>query len=349
MRLFAFLFLLISAVTASAQTPAAPTNVNAEAIGAGDIRISWTASAGVPIPRGYHIYRALSAGGTFSSPITAFDQVSGTTTNFTDTTATTGVAYKYMVRAYVGDTPETIILSSNSNEDTATAVETPNAPLNLRSTAITSTSITLAWGAVTGATSYTIVRNGEELEDVTTTTYKDEGLTLSTTYTYVVFATSSTGEVSDDSNEISVTTFGDGSDKAAAFARRFRQIDINADGQLSLNEYVQGHGGRLAWVVVKHRFDYSDTDGTGGLSLTEYAKALGGRKFLAPNKSRQFLLADLDEDGELQIDEYTLMLPSRTKSTKISKLFLKKDNNPESDGLSPQELKIRIINSPEVP
>lgn len=340
MRFLAFLFLLISAVTASAQT--APTNLTATAIAGGDVKLDWTAPTGTA-PVGYHVYRALNAGGTFGSALTAAGQVTGVT--FTDTTATPGITYKYQVRAY-SDT-EGLILSNPSNDATATPVDSPAAPLNLRSTARTSTSITLAWGSVTGATSYTIVRNGEEVEDVTTTTFTDTGLEMSTTYTYVVFATTSTGETSEDSNEISVTTFGDGSDKAAAFAKRFRQIDIDADGQLTQNEYVQGHGGRLAWVVVKHRFDYSDTDDSGSLSLTEYAKALGGRKFMAPNKSRQFLLADLDEDGELQIDEYALILPTRTKQGKIDNLFEKKDNNPVSEGLSPSELGIRIINNPE--
>ena len=100
MRLLAFLFLLISAVSASAQAPGPPTNLAAAAIGAGDVRLTWTAPAGTPIPRGYHVYRTLSPSGTFGSPITVFDQVTGQT--FTDTTATVGTAYKYMVRAYVG-------------------------------------------------------------------------------------------------------------------------------------------------------------------------------------------------------------------------------------------------------
>lgn len=341
MRILAFLFLLISAVTASAQAPSPPTNLTATAIGGGDIRLTWTASTGTPIPRGYHVYRALAAtSGGFDTPITAFDAV--TSTNYTDTTANPGVAYKYMVRAYVGDSAETVIFSGNSNEATATPVDSPDAPLNLRSTGRTSTSITLAWGAVPGAT-YTVVRNGTEVEDdITATTYTDDGLTLSTTYTYVVFATSSTGEDSDDSNEITVTTFGDGSDKEAAFAKRFRQIDIDADGILSFDEYLLGHGARLAWVVVKHRFDYSETDATEGLSLSEYAKALGGRKFLAPNKARQFYLADLDADGELQGTEYPLILPSRTKPAKVSKMFLKKDKD-DSLGLSPAELGIKTL------
>src|SRR5688572_1666943 len=124
MRLLAFLFLLISAVTASAQAPAAPTNLNAEAIGGGDIRLTWTASAGVPIPRGYHVYRALSPSGSFGTPLTTFDQV--TTTTFTDTTGTPGTAYKYIVRAYVGDSEDTLISSGNSNEDTATPVDSPS-------------------------------------------------------------------------------------------------------------------------------------------------------------------------------------------------------------------------------
>ena len=341
MRFLAFLFLLISAISASAQNP--PTGLTATAIANEQIRLNWTAPA-TPTPSGYHVYRESATQTRLR--ITTLNEVGASATSFVDDdpALVAGTAYTYVVTSYIGTT-EPIAESAASNEATATPVATPSAPLNLKVTGRTSTTVSLSWGEVDGATSYTIFRDGEEVDEVEGTTFTDTGLELSTTYSYNVRAITA-GGTSGNSNTVTVTTFGDGSGKEAAFAKRFRQIDVDADGELTFDEYLQGHGGRLAWVVVKHRYEYSNTEDFDGLTLSEYAKALGGRKYLAPNKSRQFLLADLDEDGELQIDEYTLMLPSRTKSAKISKLFLKKDNNPESDGLSPEELGIRIINNP---
>ena len=342
MHLLAFLFLLISAVSASAQAPAAPTGLTATAASGKKVNLAWSipTPSGTPSPMGHHVYR-LRAGGTTPLQITDRNEISGTATTFVDDDPVleAGIVYTYTVRAYtvLGDS-ET--LSPESNSATATPVASPTAPFNLRSTTITSTSIGLAWGASTGAAKYNIYRDDEFLAEATGTTYTDEDLEFSTSYTYVVTAESSTGEESDDSNTLTVSTFGDGSKKAAAFARQFRRVDVNADGQLSEAEYIAVHGARLAWVIAYNRFFYSDKDSSGSLSLTEYAKALGGRKYFAPSKSRQFNLADQDDDGELTVDEYALLKPARMKPAKVAKSFLKRDED-ESESLTPEELKIR--------
>ena len=343
MRLLAVLFLLISAVPLFAQQPAAPTGLTATAASGKKVNLAWSipTPSGTPSPTGHHVYR-LRAGGTTPLQITVFNEISGTATTFVDDDAAleAGIVYTYTVRAYTGLQENAVLLSNPSNEATATPVASPTAPFNLRSTTITSTSIGLAWGASTGAARYNIYRDDEFLAETTGTTYTDEDLEFSTSYTYVVTAESSTGEESDDSNTLTVSTFGDGSKKAAAFARQFRRVDVNADGQLSEAEYIAVHGARLAWVIAYNRFFYSDKDSSGSLSLTEYAKALGGRKYFAPSKSRQFNLADQDDDGELTVDEYALLKPARAKAAKIEKSY-EKLNKEASDGLTPEELKIR--------
>lgn len=340
-RLLAFVFLLFSAISASAQAPLAPTGVTATAAAGKKVNLSWTIPSGGTIPTGHYVYRALASGGTLTN-ITAFGELGGTATSFVDDDPAliAGTSYRYVVRAFTGLEGSELLSPESSPAATATPVASPNAPLNLRSTSITSTSIGLAWGAVTGASKYNIYRDDEFLTEVTTTSYTDEDLEFSTSYTYVVTAETSTGEESDDSNTLTVSTFGDGSKKAAAFARKFRKIDVNGDGQVTEAEYIAGHGARLAWVIVYNRFFYSDTDGSGGLSLTEYSKALGGRKYFAPSKSRQFYLADRDESGDLDETEFPLMKPARSKEAKLMKAFLKLDKD-ESGGLTPDELKIR--------
>jgi photosystem II stability/assembly factor-like uncharacterized protein/subtilisin-like proprotein convertase family protein len=85
----------------------APTNVLASATAPTSVNITWTASAGAA---SYRVYRKDSSAGSFSlvgSPgVTAFD----------DTTASSGTAYFYMVRAFNGTE------SVDSNTDLATTV-----------------------------------------------------------------------------------------------------------------------------------------------------------------------------------------------------------------------------------
>jgi hypothetical protein len=350
MRLLSLLFLLFSALPLFAQAPGKPTNFSATAGSSKSVVLSWSPPAGTPVPTGYHVHRALASGGSYER-ITSFGQIGASATSFTDSSAAlvAGTAYLYQVRAYVGTSEETTLEGEPTDAATVTPVDSPDKPLNLRASNITSTSITLTWEAVDEAESYIVLRElGDDLDefDVDGTTYTDSGLTLNTTYVYTVIAVSSTGEESEESAPLSVTTFGDGSGKTALWGRRFREIDINADGLLSFEEFRMGHGGRLAWVIVKHRFDYSDSDETPGINLEEYAKSFGGRKFMSPSRPRQFYLADLDGDGELDPTEYPLIRSARTKITALENSFVKLDKD-ESGGLSPLELKIRNYVAPE--
>ncbi|RAS62227.1 endoglucanase [Lentzea atacamensis] len=81
----------------------------------------------------------------------------------------------------------------------------PSTPGNLRSTAKTSSSITLAWDASTdnvGVTSY-VLSNGQT---ATGTTHTVSGLTPNTSYTFTVQARDAAGNLSGASNPVTVTT-----------------------------------------------------------------------------------------------------------------------------------------------
>src|SRR5690606_25561629 len=88
-------------------------------------------------------------------------------------------------------------------------------PGTLSSPAKTSTSITLSWGPSTddggsGLAGYNIYRNGSTTPTHQTTgpstTFTDTGLAPNTTYTYVVRARDGAGNLSEPSNQITVTT-----------------------------------------------------------------------------------------------------------------------------------------------
>ncbi len=89
----------------------------------------------------------------------------------------------------------------------------PTTPTNLTSPSKTTTSISLSWGASTdtggsGLAGYNVYRNGSATPtaQVTGTTFNDTGLTANTTYTYTVRARDGAGNLSPNSNQISVTT-----------------------------------------------------------------------------------------------------------------------------------------------
>ncbi|MFB9247083.1 glycosyl hydrolase family 18 protein [Sphaerisporangium melleum] len=94
----------------------------------------------------------------------------------------------------------------------------PSAPGSLRSTATTSTSVSLAWNASTdnvGVTGYNVYRGSTLVTTVTGTTYTDGGLTANTAYSYTVKARDAAGNVSAASNTVNVTTPGGGGDTTA--------------------------------------------------------------------------------------------------------------------------------------
>lgn len=92
----------------------------------------------------------------------------------------------------------------NSGSCTGGGGPAPAAPTGLSGTA-TSASVNLTWSAVSGATSYSVYRNGTKVGAPTGTSYTDSGLTANTTYSYQVSASNSAGE-GPKSSTVSVTT-----------------------------------------------------------------------------------------------------------------------------------------------
>ncbi|MCF6411536.1 LamG-like jellyroll fold domain-containing protein [Pseudalkalibacillus salsuginis] len=85
----------------------------------------------------------------------------------------------------------------------------PTKPANIYAAAVSESEIELNWEASTdnvGVTGYTVYRDGEEVAITASTTYKDTGLTDATTYEYTITASDSSGNVSEASEAISVTT-----------------------------------------------------------------------------------------------------------------------------------------------
>ncbi|MFI9821655.1 chitinase [Streptomyces sp. NPDC052013] len=92
----------------------------------------------------------------------------------------------------------------------------PGTPGGLSVSGTTSTSVSLAWNAVSGATGYTVYRDGTKVTAVTGTSATVTGLAASTSYSFQVAATNAAGE----------------SAKSAAVTARTKESDGGGGGRL---------------------------------------------------------------------------------------------------------------------
>jgi hypothetical protein len=113
------LFQWTSAESAASNTvvipPDPPTGLAVVQAPAAAMSLSWTAGAGAT---GYNVYRRTTAGSyNFATPVNGATPVSGTT--YTDSTATSGTSYNYVVRSVLIGSSGQKIESVNSNETAA--------------------------------------------------------------------------------------------------------------------------------------------------------------------------------------------------------------------------------------
>jgi len=111
----------------------------------------------------------------------------------------------------------------------------PAAPGGLAVSGTTSTSVSLSWSASTGATSYSVFRNGVSVGTSTTTSYTDSGLNASTSYSYYVEAVNSVGS-SAPSGTVTGTTASSVPYSQAVTATVTNQY---VAGRINVTQYLQ--------------------------------------------------------------------------------------------------------------
>ncbi len=173
--------------------PDTPTGVTATATSSSSITVSWSSVTGAT---GYRVYRYAG------SYATSYDDMYTTSyTSYTNNTGlSSGTTYYYRVSAYNS--------SGEGSQSSYVSAETPVVPAtpsNVTATATSSSSITVSWSSVTGATGYGVYRyNGTSFvlwatTSSTSTTYTNTGLSSGTTYYYAVSAYNDGGESSQSS------------------------------------------------------------------------------------------------------------------------------------------------------
>ncbi|MET7424846.1 glycosyl hydrolase family 18 protein [Dactylosporangium sp. NPDC005555] len=182
------------------RAPNAPASLAVTGRTTKTVSLAWTAPAATDFPvAGYDVYRGTTLAASVTTPAAT---VTGLTPN---------TAYSFTVRARdtrgnvsADSAPVSATTLNPANDTTA-----PPAPANLRSTARSSVSVTLAWNAVTdpsGIAGYDVYRGGVLVASSTGLSATVTGLAPLTAYTFTVRARDTYDNASPASAAVTVTT-----------------------------------------------------------------------------------------------------------------------------------------------
>ncbi|MFF4545537.1 chitinase [Streptomyces sp. NPDC001435] len=130
---------------------------------------------------------------TWTPDSTSWKQLSTSFTTGASTTSVTVYTHGwYGQPAYYADDVSVYGPDGGGGGDPAPTV--PGAPAGLAVSGTTSSSVSLSWNAVSGATGYNVYRDGTKVTAVTGTSATVTGLAASTSYSFQVTATNSAGE-----------------------------------------------------------------------------------------------------------------------------------------------------------
>ena len=160
--------------------PSVPASLNAAAVSATQVNLSWSASTDNVGVVGYYVYLN-------DAPL-----ATTTSTSFSHTGLTAGATYRYRVSAFDA------VPNHSAWTATPVAVTTPvpdtaapTVPAGLTATAVSGTQVNLTWSASidnVGVVGYYVYLNGAPLATTTATSFAHTGLTAGATYSYRVSA-----------------------------------------------------------------------------------------------------------------------------------------------------------------
>jgi chitinase len=146
---------------------------------------------------------------TWTPDSASWKQLSTTFTTGASTTSVTLYTHGwYGQAAYYADDVSVYGPDGGGGGDPAPTV--PAAPAGLAVSGTTSSSVSLSWSAVSGATGYNVYRNGTKVTAVTGTSATVTGLSAATSYTFQVTATNAAGESAKSATVTGTTTSGSG-------------------------------------------------------------------------------------------------------------------------------------------
>ncbi|MFD5270053.1 chitinase [Streptomyces sp. NPDC058335] len=184
-----------SGTAALKATPAGQDNARCAQTVAVKPNSTYTLSAWV---QGGYTYLGASGTGatdvsTWTPDATTWKQLSTTFSTGASTTSVTVYLHGwYGQAAYLAD--DVSVYGPDGGGGTDPAPTVPSAPAGLTVSGTTSSSVSLAWNAVSGATGYSVYRDGTKATAVTGTSATVTGLAAATSYSFQVTATNAAGE-----------------------------------------------------------------------------------------------------------------------------------------------------------
>ncbi|MEU8692949.1 glycoside hydrolase family 18 protein [Streptomyces sp. NPDC048665] len=162
--------------------------------------------------RGSYVY--LGATGTGTGDVSTWTQSAPdwqqlSTTFTTGATTTKVTVYTHGWYGTGGYDADDISLVGPGGSGTGTG-QPPAAPGGLTAGSVTASSVALSWPAVTGATSYTVYRDGVKSQTVTGTSATVTGLSAATAYSFQVTASNDAGESAKSAAVTATTGTGGG-------------------------------------------------------------------------------------------------------------------------------------------
>ncbi|WP_201305428.1 fibronectin type III domain-containing protein [Paenibacillus puerhi] len=187
--------------TTTPTAPAAVSGVTATVTNEGQVALTWNAAAGAT---GYTVKRSTTDGSGYAKLAAV------SAPGYTDTSVTAGTTYYYVIAATNAAGEGALSAQVRAKPEASQGGATkPAAPGALQASAGDGR-VTLSWGAVADALSYTVKRGASPAgpftvtaANVSSTSYTDLTVSNGTTYFYVVSASNANGEGSD-----SVTVMG---------------------------------------------------------------------------------------------------------------------------------------------
>ncbi|MFF1283832.1 chitinase [Streptomyces sp. NPDC058299] len=148
---------------------------------------------------------------TWTPDSSSWKQLSTTFTTGASTTSVTVYTHGwYGQAAYYADDVSVYGPDGGGGGGSDPAPTVPAAPGGLSVTGTTSSSVSLSWSTVSGATGYNVYRNGTKVTAVTGTSAAVTGLSASTAYTFQVTATNAAGESAKSASVTGTTSAGTG-------------------------------------------------------------------------------------------------------------------------------------------
>ncbi len=262
------------------QAPTVPANLRSTARTATSITLAWDASTDNVGVTAYEVFQGSTLVGTTSA----------TGLLVADLTANTSYSFSVRARDAAGNrsaASAALSVSTLAAPDT----QAPTAPANLRTTARTDTSITLAWDAATdnvGVTGYEVYAGASLLSTVTTLSATVSGLTPNRSYPFTVRALDAAGNRSAASNVLTVSTTDTQAPSVPANLRSTGRSDTSialawdaASDAAGVTGYEVFQGSTLLTTTVNLQFAARGLTPSTSYSFTVRARDAAGNRSLA--------------------------------------------------------------------